>query len=283
MEYRKLGRTELNVSLISLGGAQLEAVNELQAKQVIDKAISLGMNFIDTAVKYKEEKLKLALSTNKRKIIVASKSTEPGKEEIIKNVKASVHKLGIRKIHLYQLHGVDDEGGLHYKLNHALKGLKEMQKGKLIEWIGVHGQNINVLKKAVKTEEFDTVMLPYNYAYDEAEELIDIAYDRGVGIIVMEPFGRGLIVNPDRLNVDPKGEEKGFLNHETALKWIISNKKISTVIPGGNKVEYVRKNASVMDKQYLFSREKRDTIHTAVKALVKNEYFRLCDNPWGGK
>jgi len=283
MEFRRLGRTGLKVSVISLGGAQLEAVDELQAKRVIDKAVSVGINFIDTAVKYKEEKLKLALSDKQDRVIVASKSTAPTKEEMKKDIRNSIQKLGLKKIPLYQLHGVDDEQGLYFKIKNALEALKEAKKKGLIDWIGVHGQRIPTLIKAIKTEEFDTIMLPYNYAYNEAEELIDLAHSLDIGIIVMEPFGRGLLVNPNRLKKEVCKEDKIILNHETALKWIISNKKISTVIPGGNKEEYVQKNAKIADSNYFLTSAKREEIHDTVKNLVKDEYFRLCNNPWGLK
>lgn len=283
MEFRRLGRTDLKVSLISLGGAQLEAVDELQAKRVIDEARLYNINFIDTAVKYKEEKLNLALRGNQDKIIIASKSTAPTKDEMGRDIKNSLQKLGLKKIPLYQLHGVDDEQGLYFKIKNALEALKEAKRNELIDWIGVHGQHIPTLLKAVRTEEFDTLMLPYNYAYDEAEELIDTAYSLDIGVIVMEPFGRGLLVNPNRIKKELCKEDKMILNHETALKWIMSNKKISTVIPGGNKEEYVQKNAKVANSDYFLTSEKRDYIHKTVKKLVKDEYFRLCNNPWGQK
>jgi aryl-alcohol dehydrogenase-like predicted oxidoreductase len=283
MEFRRLGRTNLKVSLISLGGAQLEAVDELQAKRVIDKAVSYKINFIDTATKYKEEKLNLALRDKQDEIIVASKSTAPTKEEMKRDIRSSIQKLGLKKIPLYQLHGVDDEQGLYFKMKNALEALKKAKRNELIDWIGIHGQHIPTLVKAVKTEEFDTVMLPYNYAYDEAEELIDLAHSLDIGVIVMEPFGRGLLVNPNRLKKELCKEDKIILNHETALKWIMSNKKISTVIPGGNKEEYVQKNAKVANSHYFLTPEKREDIHETVKRLVKDEYFRLCDNPWRQK
>lgn len=282
MEFRRLGRTNLKVSAVSLGGAQLEAdvIDELQAKKIINEAVSLGMNFIDTAVKYKEEKLKLALNENKNKIIIASKSTAGTREGMAKDLKGSLQKMSLEKIHLYQLHGLDEERGMYDRINNTLKALKEARKEGLIDWIGVHGQNIPTLVKAVKTEEFDTVMLPYNYAYDEAEGLIDLAYDFDVGIIVMEPFGRGLLVNPDRMKIDHIKNNKEILNHETALKWILSNRKISTVIPGGNRIEYIQKNAQVGNSYHSLSKKERKTIHKTVKNLVKDEYFRICNNPW---
>lgn len=283
MEFRRLGRTNLKVSAVSLGGAQLEAdvIDELQAKKIIDEAVSLGMNFIDTAVKYKEEKLKLALNENKNKIIIASKSTAGTKEGMTKDIKRSLQKMGLEKIHLYQIHGLDEERGMYDRINETLKALKEAREKGLIDWIGVHGQNIPTLIKAVKTEEFDTIMLPYNYAYDTAEELIDIAYDLNVGIIVMEPFGRGLIVNPDRLKNGSVKDNEKILNYETALKWILSNTKVSTVIPGGNKIEYLQKNALVGSSYHSLSEKERRIIYKTVKNLVKDEYFRICNNPWG--
>lgn len=283
MEFRRLGRTNFKVSLISLGGAQLEAVDELQAKKVIDEAVAHKINFMDTAVKYKEEKLNLALRDKQDKIIVASKSTDPTKEGMKRDIKGSIQKLGLKKIPLYQLHGVDDEQGLYFKMKNALEALKEAKRNELINWIGVHGQHIPTLIKAVRTEEFDTVMLPYNYAYDEAEELIDIAHSLDIGIIVMEPFGRGILANPERLKNKSYEENKKIISYETALRWIVSNKKISTVIPGGNKTEYIQKNARIADSDYVLTIKERKKIHDTVKSLVKDEYFRLCSNPWGQK
>lgn len=285
MEYRKLGRTNLKVSCVGLGGAQLEAFNvdSNQVKRIIDKALSLDVNFIDTAVKYKEEKLNLALRHNKGKMIVASKSTASTKEELTKDLKNSLKKLGLKKIPLYQFHGMDDASGFDYKMKALLPVLKDAKNRGLIDWIGAHGQNISVLKKAVKCGEFDVIMVPYNFAYGDAEEVIDMAYNSDMGIIAFEPFGRGILVDSrdHRLKKEVTANDRKFINHEVALKWILSNRKISTVIPGGNRLEYIEKNASVGSSDYYLSDKERASISKKVKGLVKDEYFRICNNPWG--
>src|SRR5688572_11699324 len=125
MQYRKLGKSTLEISRIGLGGMSLKPGNE-SAGEVIQKAIEHGINFFDTADLYDKGENEIlvgnAIKEFRHKIILATKvgnewkadgkswEWNPHKEYILKAVDKSLHRLKTDHIDLYQLHGgtIDD-------------------------------------------------------------------------------------------------------------------------------------------------------------------------------
>jgi aryl-alcohol dehydrogenase-like predicted oxidoreductase len=115
VKYRALGRTGLQVSALGLGTNQLgRAVDERGAKAIIDRALELGVNFIDTAESYatgvSEELLGKALADRRHGFVLATKTgagTDPGRltrKRIVERLDASLTRLGTDYVDLYYLH-----------------------------------------------------------------------------------------------------------------------------------------------------------------------------------
>lgn len=261
MEYRKLGKTGLRVSLIGFGGIPIQNISEALAYKVINIAIDKGINFFDTARRYtdSEEKIGKALGQRRSQVIIASKSRVYTKKEMEADIEASLRALKTSKIDLYQIHNVRTKDDLKMALskNGALAALKDAKKKGLIGHIGITGHIPSLLLEGMETREFDTVQVIYNALEQYAQDVIDMANVLNMGIIVMKPLGGGAF-----RDISPE-----------ALKFICG-KEVSTVIPGMGSVEEVLQNAVIGDS-YSMSDIEKANLMKAADSLEKN-FCRRC-------
>lgn len=232
MEYRKLGRTGLKVSSIGMGGIPLQRVSEQEAEKIVNLALDQGINFFDSARGYTDSEAKFGLVFRKRRreAIIATKSMERTKDGILKDIELSLEALQTDYIDLYQLHNVSTMDMLEQTLgpDGAVQGLKEAQARGTVKYIGITGHVIEVLEKAIRTKEFDTVQFPFNAIETKPfETLIPLAQELQVGMIVMKPVAGGAL------------RDKNL-----ALRYLMDF-PVSTIIPGMDSEEQVMANAAI--------------------------------------
>lgn len=197
----RLGRTELDVYRLGLGGIPLQKLSAADATAVILASIDGGINFAETAEGYgdSEEKLSLALKGNREDFVIATKSPKRSGAEMVKAIDQSLARLKTDYIDLYQVHYPTTEESLRQVLapGGALEALKEARAGGKINHIGISGHRPSLLVKALKTGEFDTVQVPINAGRCEAmEELLPLAQSMDIGIIAMKPVAGGTLDTP---------------------------------------------------------------------------------------
>jgi len=260
MQKRKLGRTNLNVSIVGFGGIPIIGASVKEAVKMIRRAFVLGINYFDTARAYgdSEEKFGIALEDVRDKCVIATKTHQRTKEEAARiGLKQSLRNLHTDRIDLVQLHGIDDEKTLEKAISQegSLAALKEARSQGKVDFIGISGHSPYVLAKAIRTSEFDTVLVPLNLLFREAtEELIPLAKELDVGVIVMKPFGGtqlefvqhqmlvGVpgIVRREFYSIFGRGTEKT----RRSLRFVLAH-DISTTIPGFTTLEDVESAAKV--------------------------------------
>jgi len=167
MQKRRLGRTGLQVSVIGFGGIPIIALSGDEAEKVVRYAYERGINYFDTARAYgdSEEKIGAALKDVRHQVIIATKTHQRTKEDAARaGLKQSLRNLQTDRIDLVQLHGIDSEEILKKATSSkgALKALEEAKAQGKIDYIGISGHNPYVLKKAIKTGKFDTILVPLN-------------------------------------------------------------------------------------------------------------------------
>ena len=193
MQKRRLGKTKLQTSIISFGGTWISEVDKPTAVNIVKKAFDLGINYFDTARwdGDSEEKIGHALKDVRDQCIIATKTGSRTKKESLNDLKNSLQLLQTDHIDILQLHGIDDEKTLTKAINSngALQTCKKAQKEHLTKFIGITGHKPNILTKAIKTGEFDTVLVPLNIITRQAEEeLLPTAKDLDIGVIAMKPL-----------------------------------------------------------------------------------------------
>lgn len=228
MKMRPLGSTGLNVAPIGLGAAQLGSSGYDHAKDIIFKALDLGVNYFDTARGYRDSEIKLgkALKGERENVIVSSKTTGKTKEEAAQHIEESLQRLQTDYIDNYHLHALANLDDVDVRLGGPLEALVEAREVGKIRHIGVTGHTFpSVLVAALKRFKFDTFLVPLNIVEREPlAELIPLALEMKLGVTIMKPIATGLL--PASL----------------ALKWLM-NQPISVAVPGATTVAEMEQNA----------------------------------------
>jgi len=248
MERRILGRTGWEVSAISFGAIKLPRASQKECTEVLNRALDLGINFIDTADCYgdSEEKIGKALKDRRNEFYLATKIDQRDGKGARKTLERSLKRLQCDTIDLIQLHDCRD-----YDYNEAITPggvVEELKKakseGKVSEiGITVHS-SINTMRRAIESGEFATIMVAYNLLDREhvGTEVIPSAHEHGMGVICMKPLAGGRLADERELTRLKEGE---MSLAQLALQFILSNDMVTCAIPGMTKVSELEQNIKV--------------------------------------
>jgi 1-deoxyxylulose-5-phosphate synthase len=232
MQYRKLGRTGLKVSEISLGTMAFGRwIDEKASAGVLDQAIESGINFIDTADVYgrgmdlgdptltgeSETILGNLLQGRRHDIILATKVKAPvgrgvndaglSRYHIYRALENSLRRLRTDYIDLYQVHGFDP----NTPLEETLGALDDLVKQGKIRYIGCSNfaawqlAKANGISAQYLLNRFESVQPEFSLISREIEqELIPYAQSDQVGVIVYSPLGRGILTGKYRQEEKPE-------------------------------------------------------------------------------
>jgi 1-deoxyxylulose-5-phosphate synthase len=209
MEYRKLGKTDLQVSSIGLGCVTFgREIDEETAFAVMDRALERGINLIDTAEAYARGNSEtvvgnwLAKRGKRDQIVLATKvAGKLNRERILSSAEASLRRLQTDVIDLFQVHHWDAQTPVEETLE-ALDLL--VQQGK-VRYIGCSNYAAWHLCKALWRQDvhgwgrMESVQPNYNLAVREIEkELLPLCADQEVGVISYSPLGAGFLTGKYR-------------------------------------------------------------------------------------
>ncbi len=227
---RRLGKTNLEVTVIGFGGIPIQPEPEADAVATVRRAHELGINFFDTARGYTNSEERIGKALDGVDYIVATKSGNREAEGIYADVKRSLVNLRRDRIDVYQFHGVNDDGELAKVMapGGALEGLRRARDEGMIGHIGITSHRRETLMRAVETcDEFATVQVPFNLVEDDIlDRLLPLCAERDVGTIAMKPAGGG-----------------NFTNAPLAIKWCVVQ-PISVAIPGMATVAEVEEDVA---------------------------------------
>ena len=250
MEYRKLGRTGLEVSVISFGGVMANAMSREEVDRAVAVAISRGVNLFDVGPTYgdAQDKLGPAIEKYRKKIILTCK-TEPdkNKKEAKADLENSLKLLKSDFFDVYQLHEVTNMDALHQAINPggALEAILEARDKGMVKYIGFSAHSEGFALKLMELYDFDTVMFPVNWnywlSYHQGEAVITEARKTNKGILAIKALAqRRWKEHEDRLDYDTW--YKPIFDHEElaelALKFTLSRDVDTAVSPGDERLLY---------------------------------------------
>ena len=211
MEYRKLGKSGLKVSVVGLGGNNFGGrANEQASLKVISRALDMGINFIDTAASYtdghSEELVGKAVKGRRPQVIIATKfgnrrsvgpNELPGsRNHIMQSVEASLSRLDTDYIDLYYLHYPDSET----PIEETLRALDDLVRSGKVRYIACCNFTAWQLADAIWTSKSDNldsfiaVQSRYNLLDRSIEkELVPCCQVHGVGVIPWGPLASGFL------------------------------------------------------------------------------------------
>lgn len=258
MHYRKLGKTGMNISAISLGTWQVGGkwgsdFNNENAAAILNKAIDAGINFIDTADVYSDGESEKAVGrivkSRSEKIFVATKcgrQIQPHINEgyqpavLRKYVEDSLKRLQLETIDLIQLHCPPTQVYYRPEIFELFDTLK--QEGK-IQNLGVSVEKVEEALKAIEYDNVTTVQIIFNmFRQRPAQLFFNEAVKKDIGVIVRVPLASGLLTGTfgkqtsftagDHRTFNRNGEafDKGEtfsgIDYETGLAAVEALKKI---------------------------------------------------------
>ena len=217
MEYTKLGKTEIEVSKVCVGcmsfgkaGTMHDwTLDEAETENVVKDALSLGINFFDTANGYSagtsEEYLGRALKKNiaREKVVIASKVYfNPGRLSagaIHREIDGTLKRLGTDYLDLYIIHRFDYETPIEETME-ALNDLVKAGKVRALGASAMYGYqfyNMQLVAKEHGWARFEAMENHYNLLYREDErELIPICKQMGVSLMPYSPLAAGHLTRP---------------------------------------------------------------------------------------
>ena len=199
MEMIRLGRTELLVTKNGFGALPVQRVGMDEACRILRKAYDGGINYFDTARFYtdSEEKIGMALSDVREKIIISTKTMSTTVEGFWKELNISLSLMKTDYIDIYQFHNPSfcpkpgDGTGLYEAM------LEAKTKG-MIRHIGITNHRLSVAEEAVRSGLYETLQFPFSYLAGEKEEaLVRLCEEYDVGFICMKALAGGLITRSD--------------------------------------------------------------------------------------
>ena len=234
------------------------------AKQVLRRAVELGVDFIDTADSYgpyvSEDLIREALHPYDG-VVVATKggltrngpdSWEPvGRPEYLRQcVEMSLRRLGVERLELWQLHRIDAK----VAVEESLGAVKELQDAGKIRHIGLSNVTVAEIEQARKVVDVVSVQNLYNLGNRRSEAVLDYCQREGIGFIPWFPVAAGELAQPGGL-LDEIAKEHEATHAQLALAWLLRRSPVMLPIPGTGSVAHLAENCAaatveLTDAQY---------------------------------
>ena len=197
MKKIRLGKSGLMVSRVGFGGIPITRVSYEEAERCLHTAIDLGINFIDTAIGYRdsEEKIGRAIKGCRENLIIATKAPPTTPEKMSECIDKSLKRLRLETIDLYQFHLIKNDETLKKALD-LLPVLEKARNQGKIKHVGISVHGVDFINNVINTDAFETVMIALNFIVREAAEIIPNAHKHDVGVICMKPMAGGHIEDP---------------------------------------------------------------------------------------
>ena len=167
----EFGRTGHHSTRVIFGAASLSRVTQKVADETLDVLLHHGVNHIDTAASYGDSELRIApwLKREPGQFFLATKGDRRDEKGAREEIERSLDRLGVDHLDLWQLHSLADpiEWDQALSPGGALDAALTAREEGLIRWIGVTGHGTQIAathRRSVDRFDFDSVLLPYNYA-----------------------------------------------------------------------------------------------------------------------
>ena len=210
MKYRRFGRTELNMPVISCGGMRYQhqwqdvapqdipRANQENLEACIHRALALGINHIETARGYGTSEMQLGALLPKlprEKMIVQTKvAPQAAAAEFLKTFETSMNYLKLEQVDLLALHGLNNRETLDWALQPGgcLEAARKLQKSGRCRFIGFSTHATpDIIIEAVNTGEFDYVNLHWYFVNDLNWPAVLAARRQDMGVFIIIPNDKG--------------------------------------------------------------------------------------------
>jgi aryl-alcohol dehydrogenase-like predicted oxidoreductase len=237
IEKRLFGRTGHMSTATIFGGAALMRATAKDAERALEVLLEHGVNHIDTAPRYGDSEILIGpwMARHRKDFFLATKTGKRTYPEAREEIHRSLDRLKTDRLDLIQLHGLQhpDEWDTALGPGGALEAAVEARERGLVRFIGVtgHGWMIAAMhKRAQDRFDFDSVLLPYNYAMHlneryrkEFEEVVRMCRERNTAVQTIKSIARGPWgITPQNRNTwyQPLEEQADI---DRAVHWVLGH------------------------------------------------------------
>jgi pyridoxine 4-dehydrogenase len=225
-----------------------------EAKRVLHRVVELGLDLIDTADSYgpevSENLIAEALHPYPDGLVIATKGglrrTGPGQwprdarpERLKECCEASLRRLKLDRIDLYQLHSPDPQ----VPYEDSIGALKELQDEGKIRHVGVSNVSLEELAQARAIVEVVTVQNRYNVTDRHSEDVLEACEEAGIGFIPWFPLATGRLAEPGGA-LDKIAKAHDATPAQVALAWLLARSAVMLPIPGTSSVEHLEEDVA---------------------------------------
>jgi aryl-alcohol dehydrogenase-like predicted oxidoreductase len=206
MKTRPLAETGHDSTIATFGAIALNWLEQEGADQMVELVLDRGVNHVDVAPTYGDAELKLGpkLRQHREEIFLGCKTQEREYEGARRSIRRSLNRLGVDRIELFQIHGLEYESELETITGDdgALAAIREAREQGLIEHIGLtsHASPDLILDAIDRIDDLETVMFPLNPVVvgrgqpdheHDYEAVLERADEEGIGTLGIKAFAKG--------------------------------------------------------------------------------------------
>src|SRR5580658_10277877 len=306
MPTRNLGKTGYKVGIFSLGGqAALEKANHFDvAVPIIERALDLGVNYIDTSSIYggperwSEQYVGQVMKTRRNDAFLATKTKERTRDGSMRMIDKSLKLLRTDHVDLWQLHdvGLPEDVDAIFAKGGAMEALIEMHEQKVVRFLGVTGHyRPEALIDTVNRYPFDTILMAMNAAdahiHSFTDQLLPLVVEKQMGIIGMKVPARGRLLTgwaPPSLEQQQHMWEgsaiatrTGVMTMRDAMHFTLTH-PVSTVIIGCDNVAQLEENVQIAREFTPLSQKQMAALNELAAPVAKQSlFFRFTDRSRG--
>lgn len=294
MEYKKLGKSDLNISCIGFGCMSLKD-NQAENEKILHQALEYGINYFDTADLYdkgmNETSIGTALKGKREQAVIATKAGNqwradgsgwdwnPRKEYILTVVEESLIRLRTDYIDLYQLHG----GTIDDPIDETIEAFELLQKQGKIRYYGISSIRPNVINEYVRRSNIVSVMMQCSLLDRRPEETcLPLLQEHNIGVLARGSVASGLLVNKpakpylnyneDQVQMAATAIRNLSGPHrsaaQTAIQFVLKNAAITSAVVGIRTLEQLKDAAETVSVPWLTEAETEQL----EKSIEKNFY-----------
>ncbi|MGA7312585.1 MAG: aldo/keto reductase [Silvibacterium sp.] len=302
MPTRNLGKTGYKVGVFSLGGqAALERANNFDiAVPIIDRALDLGVNYIDTSsiyggpARWSEQYVGQVMKRRRNEAFLATKTKERTRDGSMRMIEKSLQLLNTDHVDLWQLHDIGTATDVNevFAKGGAMEALIDMHEQKVVRFLGITGHyRPDALMDCIHRYPFDCILMAINAAdphhYSFADGLLPLAVEKQMGIIGMKVPARGRLLaswTPPPLEQQKHSWEgmviatsPGPLKMREAVYYTLSQ-PVSTIIIGCDSIAQLEENVQLArDFTPLNSQQLADLTARSETVSKPSLFFRFYD------
>ncbi|MBW4027992.1 aldo/keto reductase [Acidipila rosea] len=304
MPTRNLGKTGYKVGIFSLGGqASIERPNNFDvAVPIIDRALDLGVNYLDTSsiyggpARWSEQYVGVVMKRRRNEAFLATKTKERTRDGSMRMIEESLKLLNTDHVDLWQLHdvGIPEDVDQIFAKGGAMEALIEMHEQKVVRFLGVTGHHRpDALMEAINRYPFDCILMAMNAAdphhWSFTDQLLPLAVEKQMGIIGMKVPSRGRLLaswTPPPMEKQLHSwegivptDKPGTLTMRQAMYYTLS-RPVSTVIIGCDSVAQLEENVSLAREFTPFNEQQMQELIAKAEPVSKQAlFFRFLGRP----